>query len=430
MMYKKKRNIVAKIASASALLLMAACASEKTDELGKEDLNLGFIAFGDSGYHVNYLKEKQYSPARPTQDTFLAAERADWVKKKRPEAEFVAPPSEYVDAVGSFVASGGLYPVADAMQSYCLGVSCEFSVMLGDNIYPDGATSTGDDSARFDTLFSKPLGKLGEGNDNYRIYTALGNHDWNTSREGAMAQVNFMETTKPFYMDGLFYTVKPTAAKGEVELFVIDTEIMLSGTIVYEAELNDDGSERATDEMDLAEEWTKAHNASERNMVAWLEESLKNSTAKWKFVIGHHPIWSSGGTKFEQAKSLRKLILPAMCRYADVYFAGHEHSLELHEDSCESVFGKGNAKPLLHIVSGAASKQRPVHVAFKGYQDKSYPENSAIFAKGMTWGFAHINLDGDTAVVDLITTPNSGDATTHIEFSHQFNRRSNTSFSK
>jgi len=57
-MYKKKRNIVAKIASASALLLMAACASEKTDELGKEDLNLGFIAFGDSGYHVNYLKEK------------------------------------------------------------------------------------------------------------------------------------------------------------------------------------------------------------------------------------------------------------------------------------------------------------------------------------------------------------------------------------
>lgn len=416
------------------LLSMAACASDQEElvenALAKKSLKMGFIAFGDSGYDVAYLKEGQYTPALPTSSDFIAAERADWLKDGRAADEFLVPPNEYITQVNSFVESGGLYPVADAMHSYCANASCEFSVMLGDNIYPDGADASDEDDARFDILFSKPLAKLGERKDSYKIYTALGNHDWDTSREGAMAQVRFMESTNPFYMDGLFYRVKPPAGNGEVEIFVIDTEVILSGTAVYEAELNADGSEKPTDELDLPEEWTKPQGEAEENMVAWLENSLKNSTAKWKFVIGHHPIWSTGGSKFEQARSLRKLILPAMCRYADAYFAGHEHSLELHEDSCESTFGKGNGKPLLQILSGAAAKQRSVHTQFKSFQDKTYPENNSIFTKGMVWGFAHIQLDGDQARVDMITTPNSGNGEAHLEYSHQFARRSASSANK
>ena len=37
----------------------------------------------------------------------------------------------------------------------------------------------------------------------FRIYAALGNHDWKTSRAGAMAQVRLPRTDAPFYMDGL-----------------------------------------------------------------------------------------------------------------------------------------------------------------------------------------------------------------------------------
>ncbi|MEP1446061.1 MAG: metallophosphoesterase [Paraglaciecola sp.] len=389
-------------------------------------LELGFIAFGDSGYHTDYLKEKQFTPLKPTRQDFIDFEYAEWIKKGHKPEDFVPPPSEFVEAVGSMVDASGLYPVADAMKSFCLKEECEFSVMLGDNIYPDGATVGADgkdDTTRFDDIFTKPLGGLGQGNPDYRIYTALGNHDWDTSREGAMAQVEFMQTNKPFYMDGIFYTVKPPAAMGDIEIFVIDTDVMLAGETVLDAELNPDGSEATDLEVDKPDPWKVPQNSDERNMASWLEEKLKNSTAKWKFVIGHHPIWSSGGSKFEQAKVIRRMIMPAMCQYADIYFAGHEHSLELHEDSCEAEIGKGKNKPLLQVLSGAAAKQRPVHKAFKAYQDATYPQNKAIFVQGMTWGFSHIQLSGDMATIRMLTTPNDGSGKVNLEYTYQYPRR-------
>ena len=399
-----------------------------------KNIDFGFIAFGDSGYSVDYLKEKQFVPLRKDLAAFVKFETEDWLEDNKPLDQLVIPPSEFVPAVGGMIESSGMYPVAKAMTSYCQNSSCEFSMMLGDNIYPDGATvgvDGKDDSTRFHDLFTKPFGKLGAGNPDYRIYTALGNHDWNTSREGAMAQVDFMETNRPFHMDGLFYSVKPPAGNGDIEIFVIDTEVMLGGTTVMEAELNPDGSEIKMDEIDLPDPWTKPINEAERNMAAWLDSSLKNSTAKWKFVIGHHPIWSTGGTKFEQARSLRALILPSLCNYADIYFAGHEHSLELHEDSCDSVFGKDNDKPsLLQVISGAAAKQRAVNKGFKSYQTKTYPDNNTIYTKGMIWGFSHIQLTDDNAEITMHITPNSGTGEANLDFTYQYKRRSSLANAK
>lgn len=418
-------------------LLLLGCSSEfstatpvAADTTTQSDeLDLGFIAFGDSGYNTQYLKKKQYTPLKPTKQAFIDHERAEWLKDGRDPAEFVSPPSEYVEAVGSMVDASGLYPVANAMKAYCANEDCEFSVMLGDNIYPNGATvgvDGKDDSTRFDDLFTKPFGDMGKGNEQYRIYTALGNHDWNTSREGAMAQVEFMQSHLPFYMDGIFYSVKPPAAKGKVEIFVIDTEVMLGGETVLEAELNPDGSEMKTDEVDKPSPWVVPQTAGEKQMVSWLDDKLKNSTAEWKLVVAHHPIWASGGSKFEQAKVLRRLILPSLCKYADIYFAGHEHTLELHEDSCETVLGPDNKHPLLQVLSGAAAKQRPVHTAFKAYQDKTYPEDNAIWVKGMTWGFSHIQLKGDMATVRMLTTPSDGSGDINLEYTYQYQRRTAT----
>ena len=40
-------------------------------------------------------------------------------------------------------------------------------------------------------------------------------------------------------------------------------------------------------------------------MAQWLEQSLADSPARWKIVMGHHPIWSSAGSKFQQARMMR-----------------------------------------------------------------------------------------------------------------------------
>lgn len=78
---------------------------------------------------------------------------------------------------------------------------------------------------------------------------------------------------------------------------------------MYEDYLNDDGSKMATEELDLPDYYTEPITEAEKNQPQWLEEALQASTAKWKLVIAHHPIWSSAGSKFEQARALRKLIL-------------------------------------------------------------------------------------------------------------------------
>ncbi len=400
-------------------LTIAACAQQPR--------TIEFLAFGDSGYHYDYL-DPEDEPGPQTYEAFVEAERLDWLDDKRPPAEFKPPPAYRVPRTGSWIAASGQAAVANAMRQYCgAGVGCEFAVMLGDNIYPDGATAGADgrdDSERFRKIFHEPYAPLAAFADEFRIYVTLGNHDWRTSREGAMAQVRYHETTRPFYMDGIRYKVAPTGDPRDLEVFVLDTHVLLAGVTVLEDELADDGSELHTEEVDPPSPWSLPQTEDERAMVAWLEQNLADSPARWKVVIGHHPLWSSAGSKFQQARALRGLILPALCRHADLYLAGHEHTLELHTDDCREVPEAQGRKPLAHVVSGAAGKQRPLNTAFARHQLAANPQFRSIWAGGLLWGFAHVTLESDQATIRLVTTPDDGSGVPELAFEHRFDRRS------
>jgi hypothetical protein len=386
-----------------------------------------FLAFGDGGYHYDYL-DADDGEGITTLAAFVEKERLDWLDDKRPPAEFKPPPAWRRPGAGTYVAASGQAAVAHAMRRFCDGPpACEFAVMLGDNIYPDGATAGADgrdDAERFRKVLHDPYAPLAAFSQEFRIYVALGNHDWRTSREGAMAQVRYLEETRPFYMDGIRYRVAPTGDPREVEIFVLDTHVLLSGVTVLEDELADDGSELHTEEVDPPPAWSLPQNDVERGMVDWLEKSLAESPARWKIVIGHHPIWSSAGSKFQQARALRALILPAMCRHADFYFAGHEHTLELHTDACKDVPEARGRPPLAEIVSGAAGKQRPLNTAFARHQVAANPGLTSVWTRGLAWGFAHVTLESDQATIRMITTPDDGGGTPEVVFEHRFDRRS------
>jgi 3',5'-cyclic AMP phosphodiesterase CpdA len=299
--------------------------------------------------------------------------------------------------------------------------------MLGDNIYPDGATAGADgraDAERFRKVFYEPFARLATNGADFRIYAALGNHDWRTSRAGAMAQVRYHEQNRPFYMDGIRYRVAPTGDPRDLEVFVIDTHVMLSGVTVLEDELAPDGSELHTDEVDPPSPWAMPQTDAERGMADWLEQSLAESPARWKIVIGHHPLWSSAGSKFQQARALRELILPALCRHADLYLAGHEHTLEAQTDDCRAVPEAAGRPPLGQLVSGAAAKQRPLNSAFARHQLANNPQMASLFAEGLVWGFAHVTLAADSATIRLISTPDDGSGEPVLTFEHRFDRRS------
>jgi 3',5'-cyclic AMP phosphodiesterase CpdA len=411
-----------RIAACLPLAMLAGCAAQP-------ERPIEFLAFGDHGYHYDYLDPEDVEEAPSTWEGFVEQERAEWLEDRRPPAEFRPQPGHQL-ASGHWIPASGLEPVAKAMRKYCTtGAGCGFAVMLGDNIYPDGATAGADgrdDAERFRKILHEPYADFTGLARGFQIYAALGNHDWHTSREGAMAQVRYMEQSPLYHMDGIRYRTAPTGDPSELEVFVIDTHVMLSGVTVLEDELTPDGSELHTDEVDPPSPWSMPQTDEERGMADWLEKSLAESPARWKIVIGHHPLWSSAGSKFQQARALRELILPALCRHADLYLAGHEHTLEAQTDDCRAVPDVQGRPPLGQVVSGAAAKQRPLNTAFARFQEANNPQMNSLFAEGLIWGFAHVTLAADSATIRLISTPDDGSGEPVLAFEHRFERRSGT----
>lgn len=399
----------------ASILLLAACTDQTPPQ--EQKAALSFLAFGDSGYHYDYPKKK-VADNPVTLEQYLANEKQDWLEDHKPEAEFKAPPTYTMPGTDYVVEASGAVPVAKAMQAYCESKPCEFAIMLGDNIYPDGADGSAADKVRFEKIFDQPYKDLGGNQPGFKMWAAFGNHDWKTSRAGRDAQLKYAlrEDTKLTMKDDGIYSFK----KGDAEFFVIDTNMLLAGLTVYDDNLNPDGSEGAREELDTPEAW-EFPNAEDKKQLQWLKDALKNSTAKWKIVYGHHTLWSSGGSKYEQAHALRALLMPTLCEYADMYFAGHEHDLEAHSHSCEPELGQANPLPL--IISGAGAKQRSIHSKFQAFQEKAYPDYQALWMKGMTWGFSYVELFDDSAKVTMITTPNDGSGKPVVEKVLEFKNR-------
>ena len=83
----------------------------------------------------------------------------------------------------------------------------------------------------------------------------------------------------------------------------------------------------------------------------WLENGLKNSTANWKFVVGHHPLYSAGKRKGKTGDMLNSFA-PLFEKYkVDVYFCGHEYQLE---------FDQPEGYHFVECISGSAAEATQV----------------------------------------------------------------------
>jgi tartrate-resistant acid phosphatase type 5 len=423
----------------ATLLFTVACQQAYDVKTSEKPTNIAqpisFLAFGDGGYSVDYPKKKHIeNPRNKTQ--FIEKEKEDWLEDYRPIDEFDhAPIHVYADTEIATEASGAI-PVGKAMATLCRQRNCEFGIQLGDNIYPDGADANDgkDDQKRMDDLILGPLLPLFEEESAFIVYSALGNHDWKTSRQGVALQTQWMGKQKNFHMDKQgYYSYTQGEPGNEVEFFVLDTNMLLAGQTFYEIPLNPDGSEgelkvalaNGTAKLEAHEEHEGPKNGEDKAQIQWLKNGLANSTAKWKMVYGHHILWSIGGSKYSEGHVLRKLIMPTLCQYADAYIAGHEHDLELLTDDCSLYPAAKREDPLPLIISGAASKMRGKHSPFADHQEKYYPEYELIWSKSFVWGFAHVNIDNNTdqLKVDFFTTPRNKSGTLVPEYTHTFSYR-------
>ncbi|KAK2664591.1 hypothetical protein Ddye_003165 [Dipteronia dyeriana] len=199
----------------------------------------------------------------------------------------------------------------------------DFVVSTGDNFYEDGLT--GENDSNFEESFSN----IYTANSLHKQwYSVLGNHDY---RGDVLAQLS------PFLkkVDSRWLCLRSFIVDTELaEIFFVDTTPFVE---MY-----------FTNEEGHTYDWRGINSRKPyiSNLLKDLDSALKESTAKWKIVIGHHAIRSIG--HHGDTQELIKHILPLLKIYGvDFYMNGHDHCLE-HISDTES--------PLEFLTSGAGSK--------------------------------------------------------------------------
>lgn len=235
-------------------------------------------------------------------------------------------------------------------------------LVLGDNVYEDG------EPERFEAAIRKPYQNLLDAG--VRFYPVMGNHD---VRKGFGLHQQAYWGVPTFYNQRL----------GNVEIFAIDTTLFIPRY---------DNSHARNPFL--------AHKQAEIQMT-WLEKALTDSTAKYKIVLGHYPLYSSGmhGTKADFTLVLRNILEPVFARHGvDMYLAGHEH----HYEKSFPIQG------VHHFVSGAGGKLRPEIF----YQDNPpYPRDRAVNRRHFMlfeetpWGLRYDAIARDGALVDSGLVP-------------------------
>lgn len=182
----------------------------------------------------------------------------------------------------------GQYAIASAIAERMRRDPADFLMLLGDNIYPGGATSATDDA--WTSRVVEPYGANG-----VPIYACLGNHD---HKQNPRAQVDRSTLDPRWRMPSEHYAFIRELLDGTtIQFFVLDTTPIAR---------EDDGV---------------------IDQVLWLQDELARSTARWKIVVGHHPMFSN--TNSGESRKCKEL-LPLLARYGvDVYLSGHSHALEV-----------------------------------------------------------------------------------------------------
>jgi tartrate-resistant acid phosphatase type 5 len=168
-------------------------------------------------------------------------------------------------------------------------------IILGDNFYPIGIKDINDEQInKFVKMFS--------GLDNKK-YMILGNHDYILSPQSQINNPNWNMPNWFYHID--YY---------ECSLYFLDT-IQL-----YPSE--------CVDGMRIKEQHNEILKNLYEKQLNWLEENLKLSNKKHKFVFGHYPLVSNGAYYYSFVKLYKKL-MPLFEKYkVKAYFSGHEHSFQ------------------------------------------------------------------------------------------------------
>lgn len=183
--------------------------------------------------------------------------------------------------------------VAAAMEARCQADAVDGILLLGDNFYQSGVTSTDDPQWEQKILAPYGSGCLSQ----VPIYPVLGNHDY---RSNPAAQIEYTLMNPRWHMPNRFYSVR-------------------FGRLVRLVAFDSQTAEFCFNPLFCA--------------LDFLLEATGRQDTTWTFVIAHHPLASASAKGFGHRGGLRPWLLkPIMCDRADLWLSGHAHHLEHRVD--------------------------------------------------------------------------------------------------
>lgn len=219
--------------------------------------------------------------------------------------------------------------VAKAMGK--VGSECpyDFIVSTGDNFYDAGVDSVGDVlwDMSYEYVYTGPQLQC-------PWYVVLGNHDY---RGAPSAEIAYSNISPRWKLPSKYFKEQFSSGGNEsVEMFFMDSN-------PYQKDL-----------LSASGSYPELNGQDTVSQNGWIESCLRNSSADWKLVIGHHPLYTCGVRK-NQPQAMRKFEGLFNETHVDAYFCGHEHDLQVHKP-------EGS---VTYFVSGGGGSKRPVHTPFE-----------------------------------------------------------------
>lgn len=259
--------------------------------------------------------------------------------------------------IASDLGRNGYYdqkPIAEMMGEVATVAKPKFIAALGDIHHFMGVQSVQDPlwETNYEWIYKHPELMI-------PWYPLLGNHEY---RGNTQAVIDYSKISRRWQFPSKYYAKTISVSKKvDLLLLFIDTVPLIDKYRNDKSDYND------------------ASKQSIEKQLAWIDSTLGASKAKWKIVLGHHPIYSGTTKSDDEREDLQKRLKPILDKYnVDITVAGHIHNFQ-HIKVTDSGID--------YFVNSSASLSRNVvdmeGVVFKspesGFSLCSVNENELIF---------------------------------------------------
>lgn len=220
--------------------------------------------------------------------------------------------------IGDWGRKGNVNLSANAfmMNEVACQIPLDAVLTTGDNFYSNGVDNTNDThwNGSFEDVFNGtcllPI----------PWYPSLGNHDVRGNTE---AQISYSDQSNRWNMMAPYYDYWVEKDSITVHFIAVDTSPFIES-------YHEDPS---TDDM----EYHVSHADTARQLF-WLDSVLGSGNPDWTVVYGHHPVYAADGRHGETEELIEKFVPIFNAHQLDIYFCGHNHSLELIKTETKTLY--------------------------------------------------------------------------------------------